>query len=74
MVPTPTIVVNPPFDKAGSLASIPSHGHSVNEDAITPVEPLKSTPRMEKGKKLAKKGFQRKRKQVVSVESDKSIP
>ena len=44
MVPIPTVVVNPLFDEAGSLAPIPNHGHSVNEDPITLVEPFKHAP------------------------------
>ena len=44
MVPTPTIVVNPLFDEAGSLALVPNHGHSVNEDPVTLVEPFELAP------------------------------
>ena len=44
MVPTPSVVVNLLSDEAGSLAPVPSHGHSVNEDLVTHAEPLKPAP------------------------------
>ena len=37
-------------DRAGSLASAPNHGHSVNENVVPLVEPLEPAPQMEKGK------------------------
>ena len=40
VVPTSVVVVTTLSDGLGSVASAPSHGHSVNEDA----EPLEPTP------------------------------
>ena len=57
MVPTPAAIVNPLSDEVGSLAPIPSHGHSVNEDVITSVEPFDLVPPMDKGKQPAEEGF-----------------
>ena len=74
VVPTPAAVVNPPPDKVGSLVPTPSHGHSVNKDPVTSVELFKPIHRMDKGKQPMVKGFQHKRKRVVSVESNESIP
>ena len=50
MVPTPAAAVNPPFDEVGSLVPTPSHGHRVNEEPITSVEPFEPAPQMDKGK------------------------
>ena len=61
-------------DGAGSLTPIPSHGHSVNEDVVPHAESLEPNTRMVKGKQHAKEGFQRKKKWVVSVESDEFVP
>ena len=44
VVPTPATVMNPMSDEVGSLAPVPSHGHSVNEDLVTSVEPLEPAP------------------------------
>ena len=74
MVPTPTAIVNPLSDEVGSLVPGPSHGHSINEDPITSIEPLKPAARMDKGKHPVEKGLQCKRKWAVSVKSDESIP
>ena len=74
MVPTSTTVVNPPSYELSLLAHVPSHGHSVNKDSVTSVEPFEPTPQMDKGKQPTKEGFQPKRKRAMSIESDKSIP
>ena len=74
VVPTSIAILNPLSNEASSLAPVPSHGHSVNENIVTPAEPLEPAPRMDKGKKPTEEGFQRKRKRAVSVESDESIP
>ena len=50
VVPTPATVMNPLSDEIGSLVSAPSHGHSVNKDPVTSMEPLEPAPRMDKGK------------------------
>ena len=47
----------PLSDEAGSLAPVPSHGHSVNVEAITHVEPLEPAPWMDKGKQPVEEGF-----------------
>ena len=65
--------MDPSPDGAGSLVPVPSHGHSINEDPITSVEPFEPAPWMDKGKQLVEEGLQRKRKRVASIESDKSI-
>ena len=44
VVSTPTAVVNPPSNKAGSLAPVPSHGNNVNKDPVTSVESFEPTP------------------------------
>ena len=74
VVPAPAIVVTHSSDGAGSLATVPSHGRRVYEDAIPPSESLEPTLRMDKGKQPTEEGFQHKRKRVVSVESEKSVP
>ena len=38
--PAFTTIVSPSPDEAGSLAPIPSHGHSISKDVDTPSEPL----------------------------------
>ena len=50
MVPTSIVVVTPLSDEASSFAPTPSHDHSVNEDTIPFMEPLKLAPWMDKGK------------------------
>ena len=50
VVPAPIAVMSHSLDGADSLAPIPSHGHSVNEDAVPPVESLELAPQMDKGK------------------------
>ena len=50
MVPTPTAAVNLLLDEVGSLVLVPSHGHSVNEDPATSVEPFELAPGMERRK------------------------
>ena len=74
VVPIPVAIVNPPPDGVGSLIPTPSHGHSINEDPVTSVEPFESTPQMNKGKPPMEEGLQCKNKRVVSIERDKSIP
>ena len=44
VVPTSAIVVNLSSDEVGSLAPVPNHGHSVNEDPVTSVELLEPPP------------------------------
>ena len=73
VVPMPAVVMNTLFDEASSLAPVPSHGHSVNEDVVTPTEPLQPAPRMDKVKQHIEEGFQHKRKRAMSVDSDNSI-
>ena len=70
MVPTPEAAVNPPPNIASSL--IPAHG--INEDSATSVEPSESAPQVDKGKQPMDESLQHKRKWVVSIKSDESIP
>ena len=59
VVPTSTTIMNPSSDEVGSLAPVPSHGHSVNKDVVTPTEPLEPVPQMDKGKQPIEEGFRR---------------
>ena len=50
LVPTSIIVVTSQSDGVGSLAPVPSRGHSVNVDVVPPAALLESAPRMDKRK------------------------
>ena len=54
VVLTPTVAVNPLSNEVGSLAPIPNHGYSVNEDPVTSVAPFEPIPQMNKGKQPTK--------------------
>ena len=74
VVLTPAAIMNPLFDEAGFLVPVLSHGHNINEDLVTLVEPLEPAPGWTKESNLWKRVSRVKKKRVVSTESNKSIP
>ena len=75
MVPTLVPIMNPLPDGLGSFAHIPSHGRVVNEDVVLSSEPLEPVPPDGQGKIALGGGLSGKKKRlVVSIESNESIP
>ena len=50
VVSTPVAAANPLPFRAGSLVPASSHGHSVDEDPVTLVDPIEPAPQMDRGK------------------------